>query len=50
MGYEPRVLEGIVLMSGRPEVDIDLQESVEAIQAAEVSATQEGEVTTRWRR
>ena len=45
MGYEPRVLEGIVLTSGRPVVlDIDLQESVVAIQAAEVSATQEGEV------
>ena len=35
MGYEPRVLEGVVVTSGRPVVlDVDLQESVVAIQAA----------------
>lgn len=45
MGYEPRVLDGIVVTSGRPVVlEVDLQESVVAIQAAEVTATQEGEV------
>ena len=45
MGYEPRVLEGVVVTSGRPVVlDVDLQESVVAIQAAEVTATQAGEV------
>ena len=45
MGYEPRVLEGIVVTSGRPVVlTVELQESVVAIQAAEVTATQEGEV------
>ena len=45
IGYEPRVLEGIVVTSGRPVVlTVELQESVIAIQAAEVTATQEGEV------
>lgn len=45
IGYEPRVLEGIVVTSGRPVVlTVELQESVVAIQAAEVTATQEGEV------
>jgi len=45
MGYEARVLEGIVVTSGRPVVlTVELQESVVAIQAAEVTATQDGEV------
>jgi hypothetical protein len=45
MGYEPRVIEGVVVTSGRPVVlEVELQESVVAIQAAEVTATREGEV------
>ena len=45
IGYEARVLEGIVVTSGRPVVlSIELQESVVAMQAAEVTATQDGEV------
>ena len=42
IGYEPRVLEGIVVTSGRPVVlSVELQESVVAMEAAEVMATQE---------
>ena len=45
MGYEPRVLEGIVVVSGRPVVlEVSMNESVVAIEAAEVSATESGEV------
>ena len=45
IGYEPRVLDGIVVTSGRPVVlSVELQESVVAMEAAEVTATQEGEV------
>ena len=45
IGYESRVLEGIVVTSGRPVVlSVELQESVVAMQAAEVTATQDGEV------
>ena len=45
MGYESRVLDGIVVTSGRPVIlQVDMQESVVAIQAAEVTATQQGEV------
>ncbi len=45
IGYESRVLEGVVVTSGRPVVlSVELQESVVAMQAAEVTATQDGEV------
>ncbi|MGB0179913.1 MAG: carboxypeptidase regulatory-like domain-containing protein, partial [Flavobacteriales bacterium] len=45
IGYEARVMEGIVVTSGRPVVlSVELQESVVAMQAAEVTATQDGEV------
>ena len=45
IGYEPRVLDGIVVTSGRPVVlSVELQESVVAMEAVEVTATQEGEV------
>ena len=45
MGYEPRVLEGIVVVSGRPVVlEVSMNESVVAIEVAEVSATESGEV------
>lgn len=45
MGYEPRIIEGIVLNSGRPTVlEVSMNESVIAIEAAEVTATEEGEV------
>ena len=45
IGYEPRVLDGVVVTSGRPVVlSVELQESVVAMEAAEVTATQEGEV------
>ena len=45
MGYEPRVIEGVVLNSGRPAVlEVSMNESVVAIEAAEVTATEEGEV------
>jgi hypothetical protein len=45
MGYESRVLEGVVVTSGRPVIlEVMMQESVIAIEAAEVTATQQGEV------
>ena len=45
MGYESRVLDGIVVNSGRPVIlEVKMQESVIAIEAAEVTATQQGEV------
>ena len=45
MGYEARVLDGLVLNSGRPLVlNIDLQEGVVAMEAAEVTAGGAGEV------
>lgn len=45
MGYEGRVLDGLVLNSGRPLVlNIDMQEGVVAMEAAEVTASGEGEV------
>lgn len=45
MGYESRVIEGVVLNSGRPAVlEVSMNESVVAIEAAEVTATEEGEV------
>ena len=45
MGYESRTLDGIVLVSGRPVVlDVQMSESVVAIEAAEVTATKTGEV------
>ncbi|MDE0979601.1 MAG: carboxypeptidase-like regulatory domain-containing protein, partial [Flavobacteriales bacterium] len=45
MGYESRVLDGIVVSSGRPVIlEVKMQESVIAIEAAEVTATQQGEV------
>ena len=45
MGYESRTLDGIVVTSGRPVVlEVQMSESVVAIEAAEVTATQSGEV------
>ena len=45
MGYEPRVIDGIVVVSGRPVVlEVSLNESIVAIEAAEVSASESGEV------
>jgi hypothetical protein len=45
MGYESRTLDGIVLVSGRPVVlEVQMSESVVAIEAAEVTATKRGEV------
>lgn len=45
MGYEPQTLDGLVLNSGRPlVVQVELNESVVAIDAAEVEATNPGEV------
>ncbi len=45
MGYESRVMDGVVVNSGRPVIlEVKMQESVIAIQAAEVTATQQGEV------
>ena len=45
MGYEARVMDGLVLNSGRPLVlSIDLQEGVVAMEAAEVAASATGEV------
>ena len=45
MGYESRTIDGVVLMSGRPVVlEVKMSESVFSIAAAEVTATQTGEV------
>ena len=45
MGYESRTIDGVVLVSGRPVVlEVKLSESVFSIAAAEVTATQTGEV------
>lgn len=45
MGYESRTIDGIVLVSGRPVVlEVKMSESVFSIAAAEVTATQTGEV------
>jgi hypothetical protein len=45
MGYEPRTIDGVVLMSGRPVVlEVKMSESVFSIAAAEVTATKTGEV------
>jgi hypothetical protein len=45
MGYEPRLIEGLMVTSGRPVVlEIEMVESVVAIDAAEIVATQAGEV------
>ena len=45
MGYAVRTLDGVVVNSGRPTVlEVELSESVVAMQAAEVTATKEGEV------
>jgi hypothetical protein len=45
MGYESRTLDGIVVVSGRPVVlEVQMNESVVAIEAAEITATQAGEV------
>ena len=45
MGYESRTIDGVVLVSGRPVVlEVKMSESVFSIAAAEVTATQTGEV------
>jgi hypothetical protein len=45
MGYESRTIDGVVLVSGRPVVlEVKMSESVFSIAAAEVTATQAGEV------
>jgi hypothetical protein len=45
MGYTVRTLDGIVVNSGRPTVlEVEMAESVVAMQAAEVTATKQGEV------
>ena len=45
MGYAVRTLDGVVVNSGRPTVlEVELSESVVAMQAAEATATKEGEV------
>ena len=45
MGYESRTIDGVVLVSGRPVVlEVKMSENVFSIAAAEVTATQTGEV------